>query len=128
MTKRLVDVIPLRTNGSGDLYTLRDAARAIFGAPKIKTEAQAKTRKLAAEADLAELKLEEMRGDLVDSAEMKKAAMRNGRVEREALLNWPDRIGADLAAKLEVDPGLLVRCLEEELRTYMEERAGNDGL
>lgn len=61
--------------------------------------ADSRARREAADAELAELKLEREKGKLVDAEETQKAAFKAARITRDAMLNIPDRVAAELAAE-----------------------------
>ncbi|KKM75661.1 hypothetical protein LCGC14_1388020, partial [marine sediment metagenome] len=84
-------------------------------------------RLLQAKAAAAELDLAAKRGELVSAADVCKAAAANARMEREALLNWPDRAAPALAAELGIDQARLTAAIEREVRAFMEDRAEDDG-
>lgn len=63
------------------------------------TYAEARAQHERFKARLAQLELEEREGKLVDAAEVRKEAFRTARVVRDAMMNLPDRIAAELAAE-----------------------------
>lgn len=65
----------------------------------------------------------EFKGTLVDAANVKTAVTARAAEEREALLNWPSRISAELAAELNVDERTLYAALEKQVRTFLRERS-----
>jgi hypothetical protein len=69
-------------------------------------------RKLTAEAARIELELAARRGELVERAVGERIVFAFGRAHRDAWLVWPARIGAELAATLGVDAGVLIAHLE----------------
>lgn len=128
VTNRLCDVPPLSHGPSGPVYALADAARALFGQATLGQAEGLKLKLLAAQAESAELDLARKRGELVSAADVRDAAMENARIEREALLSWPARVAPVLAPDLGVDQVALTTALERVVRTFMEERANDDGL
>jgi hypothetical protein len=76
-----------------------------------------KARRESAEADLAELKLAEQRGQLVRADEVRAALSRRAAAFREGLLQIPSRLSAVLAA--EVDQARVHALLDAELRTVV---------
>lgn len=58
-----------------------------------------KARRECAEADLAELKLAELRGELVRVADVRAAYAKRAAGLREAILQLPARLSAQLAAE-----------------------------
>lgn len=77
----------------------------------------ARTRREIAEADLAELKLAELRGELVRADEWSAALARRAVAFREGLLQIPDRLSAQLAA--EADQDTIRRLLDVEIRATL---------
>lgn len=73
----------------------------------------------AYQAQLAKLDFEERRGKLVSSDQVKTEAFKIGRAVREAILNVPDRIAAELAG--ETDQHKVHTRLREELEKALEE-------
>ena len=88
------------------------------------TEAQ--TKKVNAEAQLAELKVAEQQGQLVHRAAAEEFAFKLAREERDALVAWPGRIGNELALDLE-QKGLnarnVISLLEKYVNRHLAERA-----
>ncbi len=88
----------------------------------------ARTRREVAEASTAELKLEEMSGNLVKKELVERAAYETGRMLRDMMLSVPGKIADDLAA--ESDPRSIEMRIREELRKVLDEisRIARDGL
>ncbi len=84
-------------------------------------EPEARRRKLAAEAQLAELALKKAEGKLLDKEEIKQLWFDKCRTIRDGILNIPDRISALVAA--ESDPARVYTILEIELRKALHEIA-----
>ena len=76
-------------------------------------------RKAALETAMAEMKLKERRGELIDAEGVKKAAFETASRVRSAVLNIPSRISAELAACTEQFQ--VEKILEDELRTALRE-------
>ena len=74
----------------------------------------------------AEMSLRYREGALVDRAAVQRAVFERGRSERDALLNLPNRISANLAAKLGCDERILRTELEREIREHLTGRAAID--
>ncbi len=123
----LHNVPPIAEGPKGALYDLADAARAIFGQATISEVENLNRRILQAKAEAAELDLAAKRGEMVNAADVRKAAAANARMERAALVNWPDRAAPALAAELGVDQAHLTAAIEREVRAFMEDRAKDDG-
>ena len=67
------------------------------------------------------LRLARLKGDLVDRSQAIAHVFRLARTERDAWLNWPARISAQMAAKLEVDAHALHVALEASVREHLME-------
>ena len=70
------------------------------------------------------LEIYERRGRLVDKARALLLVHRLAREERDAILAWPARIAAELAAELAVDAHRLQLLLDQRLRIHLAERNG----
>lgn len=75
-------------------------------------------------AELARLEYEEMRGTLVNAEAVKKEAFRVARQVRDAMLNIPDRIAAELAA--ETDTFAAHKRLTDEIKNALTGALGDD--
>ena len=67
------------------------------------------------------LKLQKMRGELVDRAKAGAHVFRLARQDRDAWLNWPARISAVMASSLGVDPQALHAELERQVRSHLND-------
>ena len=67
------------------------------------TFVQARTAHEIAKAHLARLRLQRMKGELVDRARATALVFRLAREERDAWINWPARVAALMAAELGVE-------------------------
>jgi len=84
--------------------------------PKV-TKAEADRRKAIALAGLHELRLRQRRGELLEAAEVQKQWAAGLASLRDRLLSLPDRLGAILAGRGEVEVRTVLRdALEEALR------------
>jgi len=81
----------------------------------------ARTRRETAAASLAQLKLQEQSGRLVERDQALAHVFKLARTERDAWLNWPARISAQLAAKLNADPHTMHVALEAAVREHLLE-------
>lgn len=78
-----------------------------------------RARREKAEADMAELKLQEQLGDLVRASDVRSTVARRAAGLREALMQIPARLSAVLAAEL--DPAKVHDHLHLELRQVLEQ-------
>lgn len=84
---------------------------------------QARTAHEIAKAHLARLRLQRLRGELVDRAQATALVFRLAREERDAWSNWPARIAALMAADLGTEPHALQSLLESHVRAHLAELA-----
>lgn len=84
----------------------------------------AKTANEVLKAKLADLKLKQQKGILVDRDKTKALVFDLARRERDAWQNWPPRVAANMAAELGVDPHHLETVLDRYLREHLEQMVG----
>jgi hypothetical protein len=84
---------------------------------------QARTANEVLKAQERRLRLQQMKGELVDRAKAVAQVFRLARDERDASVNWPARVAAMMAAELEVDPHKLHTVLEGHVRDHLAELA-----
>jgi len=84
---------------------------------------QARTANEVLKAQERRLRLQQMKGELVDRAKAVAQVFRLARDERDAWVNWPARVAAMIAAELEVDPHQLHTVLERQVREHLGELA-----
>ena len=82
---------------------------------------QARTVNEVVKAQTNKVRLAQLKGDLVDRSQAIAHVFRQARTERDAWLNWPARISAEMAAKLEVDAHELHVALESAVRDHLIE-------
>jgi len=82
---------------------------------------QARTVNEVVKAQTNKVRLARLKGDLVDRSQAIAHVYRLARSERDAWLNWPARISAQMAAKLEVDAHALHVALETAVREHLME-------
>ncbi len=101
--------------------TLREAGTAAPGGPAAYMRARAAREMIGAQ--VAKVKLAKMKGELVDRAKATALVFDLARRERDAWMNWPPRVAADMAAELGVDAHLMEQVLEHHLRRHLAELA-----
>ena len=74
-------------------------------------------------AQTARVRLQKMKGELVDRAKATAMVFDLARRERDAWLNWPPRVAANMAAELDVDAHLMEQVLDRFLREHLAELA-----
>jgi hypothetical protein len=84
---------------------------------------QARTANEVLKAQERRLRLQQMKGELVDRAKAVAQVFRLARDERDAWVNWPARVAAMIAAEIEVDPHQLHTVLERHVRDHLAELA-----
>ena len=82
---------------------------------------QARTANEVLKAQTNKVRLARLKGDLVDRSQAIAHVFRLARTERDAWLNWPARISAQMAAKLEVDAHALHVAIEAAVREHLME-------
>lgn len=87
------------------------------------TFVQARTAHEIAKAHLARLRLQRMKGELVDRARATALVFRLAREERDTWVNWPARIAALMAAELGVEAHPMQKALETHVRAHLAELA-----
>lgn len=84
---------------------------------------QARTANEVLKAQERRVRLQRMKGELVDRAKAVAQVFRLAREERDAWVNWPARVAAMIAAELEVDPHQVHTVLERHVRDHLAELA-----
>jgi hypothetical protein len=87
------------------------------------TFVQARTAHEIAKAHLARLRLQRMKGELVDRARATALVFRLAREERDSWLNWPARVAALIAAELGVEAHAVQKLMETHVRGHLGELA-----
>jgi hypothetical protein len=90
------------------------------------TFVQARTAHEIAKAHLARLRLQRMKGELVERARATALVFRLAREERDSWLNWPARVAALIAADLGVDAHAVQKIVEAHVRGHLAELAEFD--
>ena len=67
------------------------------------------------------LELAQKKREVVDRARAIAHVFHLARIERDAWLNWPARISAQMAARLDVDPHAMHVALEAAVRDHLQE-------
>lgn len=82
---------------------------------------QARTVNEVVKAQTNKVRLARLKGELVDRPQAIAHVFKLARAERDAWLNWPARVSAQLAAKLAVDPHVMHVALENMVREHLQE-------
>jgi len=70
-----------------------------------------------------QIRLRQLEGSLVDAEKIASEIEARFRSDAEALLNWPARVAAEMAAELGVDERLTHAALDKHVRQFMSERS-----
>ena len=100
--------------------TLAENGRAAHG---MNSFTQARTAHEIAKAHLARLRLQRMKGELIDRARATALVFRMAREERDTWVNWPARVAALIAAELGVEAHPMQKALETHVRAHLAELA-----
>jgi hypothetical protein len=84
---------------------------------------QAKTANEVLKSQERRLKLQKLKGELVDRARAEALVFRLARETRDAWVNWPARAAALIAAELGLDPAAMQKVLEAHVRSHLDELA-----
>jgi len=82
---------------------------------------QARTVNEVVKAQTNKVRLAQLKGDLVDRAQAIAQVFKLARAERDAWLNWPARVSAQMASQLGVDAHTLHVALEAAVREHLQE-------
>lgn len=82
---------------------------------------QARTVNEVVKAQTNKVRLARLKGELVDRSQAIAHVFKLARSERDAWLNWPARVSAQMAAKLEVDAHAMHIALEAAVREHLLE-------
>jgi hypothetical protein len=82
---------------------------------------QARTANEVLKAQTNKVRLAKLKNEVVDRAQAIAHVFKMARSERDAWLNWPARVSAQLAAELKVDPHTLHVAMEREVRRHLDE-------
>ena len=84
---------------------------------------QAKTANEVLKSQERRLKLQKLKGELVDRARAEALVFRLARETRDAWVNWPARAAALIAAELGLEPAIMQKVLEAHVRAHLDELA-----
>ena len=82
---------------------------------------QARTVNEVVKAQTNKVRLARLKGELVDRNQAIAQVFKLARTERDAWLNWPARISAQMAATLGVEPHAMHVALEAAVRDHLQE-------
>ena len=82
---------------------------------------QARTVNEVVQAQTNKVRLARLKGELIDRPQAIAHVFKLARSERDAWLNWPARVSAQMAAKLELDAHTMHVALENAVREHLQE-------
>jgi hypothetical protein len=82
---------------------------------------QARTVNEVVKAQTNKVRLAQLKGELVDRAQAVAHVFKLARAERDAWLNWPSRVSAQMAAGLGVEPHALHVALDAAVREQLQD-------
>ena len=82
---------------------------------------QARTVNEVVKAQTNKVRLARLKGELVERSQVVAHVFKLARDERDAWLNWPARVSAQMAATLAVDPHAMHLTLEAAVRAHLAE-------
>jgi hypothetical protein len=102
--------------------TLRDVGDAPTGGGEV-SFLRARMANEVLKAQTAKVRLQKMKGELVDRAKTMALVFDLARRERDAWMGWPPRIAANMAADLGVEAHLMEQVLEQYIRQHLADLA-----
>lgn len=102
--------------------TLRDAGAAPDAGGEV-SFLRARMANEVLKAQTARVRLQKMKDELVDRTSATAMVFDLARRERDAWLNWPSRVAANMAAELGVDPHMTEQVLDKYLRLHLADMA-----
>ena len=82
---------------------------------------QAKTANEVLKAQERRIRLQTLKGELIERDRTTALVFRIAREERDAWVNWPARAAALMAADLGVEPAAMQKALEKHVRAHLDE-------
>ena len=103
--------------------TLREQGLAVPAVGGGTTYLQAKTANEVLKAQERRIRLQKLKGELIERARALSLVFRLAREVRDAWVNWPARSSALMAAELGVEPAAMQKALEKHVRAHLIELA-----
>jgi hypothetical protein len=103
--------------------TLREQGMAVPAVGGGTTFLQAKTANEVLKAQERRIRLQKLKGELIERARALSLVFRLAREVRDAWVNWPARAAALMAADLGVEPAAMQKVLEKHVRAHLDELA-----
>ena len=111
-TQQRAESIAVRENAREQTAALPSGGTSLLQARTVNEVVKAQTNKV---------RLARLKGELVDRPQAIAHVFKLARSERDAWLNWPARISAQMAAKLGIDPHAMHVALEAAVREHLQE-------
>lgn len=80
---------------------------------------KAKTANEVLKAQIGKIELQILKGEMIDRRKANANIFKMARAERDAWLNWPSRISAQVSAELSIDEQAFHVALEEQIRNHL---------
>ena len=103
--------------------TLREQGLAVPAVGGGTTYLQAKTANEVLKAQGRRIRLQKLKGELIERARALSLVFRLAREVRDAWVNWPARSSALMAAELGVEPAAMQKALEKHVRAHLDQLA-----
>lgn len=103
--------------------TLREQGMAAPPVGSGTTFLQAKTANEVLKAQERRIRLQKLKGELIERARALSLVFRLARQERDVWVNWPARAAALMAAELGVQPAAMQKVLEKHVRAQLDDLA-----
>ena len=111
-TQQRAEIVAVRENAGEQTAALPSGGTSLLQARTVNEVVKAQTNKV---------RLARLKGELVDRPQAIAHVFKLARSERDAWLNWPARISAQMAAKLGIDPHAMHVALEAAVREHLQE-------
>ena len=116
-----VKVPEVDSNSGGDRSGAGAAPNTGSGGGSGTSLLQARTVNEVVKAQTNKVRLARLKGELIDRPQAIAHVFKLARSERDAWLNWPARVSAQMAAKLEIDAHTMHVALENAVREHLQE-------
>lgn len=111
-TQQRAESVTVRENAGEQTAALPSGGTSLLQARTVNEVVKAQTNKV---------RLARLKGELVDRPQAVAHVFKLARSERDAWLNWPARVSAQMAAKLGIDPHAMHVALEAAVREHLQE-------
>ena len=108
-------------NGAGAAINTGSGGTSSTGGSGGTSLLQARTVNEVVKAQTNKVRLARLKGELIDRPQAIAHVFKLARSERDAWLNWPARVSAQMAAKLELDAHTMHVVLENAVREHLQE-------